>query len=98
MSQYVQVWKAKVSAGDVAELLAVRPAAIAEARRLCPALVRAQLVRVDDEIWLDVLTWSAPDGEEQLMANSENFDALHRMHSFLKNAEPVGRGEVVASA
>ncbi len=98
MSQYVQVWKAKVAEGDVEHLLAVRPDAIAEAKRLCPALVRAELVRVDDETWMDVLTWNAPDGEEQLMARADDFDALHRMHSFLESAEQVGRGEVVASA
>ena len=98
MSQYVQVWKAKVGESDVEQLLAVRPDAIAEAKRLCPALVRAELIRVDNETWLDVLTWSAPDGEEQLMATADKFDALHRMHSFLENAEQVGRGEVVASA
>ena len=98
MSHYVQVWKAKVADSDVQELLAVRPQAVAEAKALCPALVRAELVRVDHETWLDVLTWSAPDGEEQLMASADNFDALHRMHSLLQNAEPVGRGEVVASS
>ena len=98
MPEYVQVWKAKVAEGDVEKLLAVRPDAIAEAKRLCAALVRAELVRVDRETWLDVLTWDAPDGEEQLMAEAERFDALHRMHSFLEDAEQVGRGEVVASA
>jgi hypothetical protein len=98
MSQYVQVWKAKVAESEVEQLLAVRPAAIEEAKRLCPALLRAELVRADDGTWLDVLTWSAADGEEQLMARAEEFDALNRMHAFLENAEQVGRGEVVASA
>ena len=97
MAEYVQVWKAKVADDNVEELLSVRPAAIAEARRLCPVLVRADLVRASDGVWLDVLTWSAPDGEEQLMACAEDFDALHRMHGFLEDAEQVGRGEVVAS-
>lgn len=97
MTRYVQVWKAKVAEGDVEQLLAVRPDAIAEAKRLCPALVRADLVRVDDETWLDVLTWSAPDGEEQLMASADNFDALHRMHRLLEDAEQIGCGELVAS-
>ncbi|MGH9157147.1 MAG: hypothetical protein ACRD1K_15205 [Acidimicrobiales bacterium] len=98
MTQYVQVWKAKVAEGNVEPLLAVRPEAIAEAKRLCPALVRADLVRVEGSTWLDVLTWSAPDGEEQLIAHAESFDALHRMHGFLEDAEQVGRGEVVTSA
>ena len=98
MTAYVQVWKAKVADRDVDELLAVRPAAIAEAKRLCPQLVEATLVRAADGIWLDVLTWSVPDGEERLMARAEEFDALNRMHGLLEDAEQVGRGEVVAGA
>jgi hypothetical protein len=97
MTEFVQVWQAKVADADVEPLLAVRPAAIAEAKRLCPELVRADLVRVGDGTWLDVLTWSVVDGEERLMAKAEEFDALTRMHGFLENAEQVGRGEVVTS-
>jgi hypothetical protein len=39
----------------VERLLEVRPAAIAEAQRLCPELLRADLVRLEDGTWLDVL-------------------------------------------
>jgi hypothetical protein len=95
MAEYLQVWKAKVAEDDVEPLLRMRREAVEEAKRLCPALVRADLVRVDEETWLDVLTWSVPDGEERLMARASEFDALNRMHSFLEQAEPVGRGEVV---
>ena len=98
MAEYVQVWRAKVADGDVDELLSLRPDAIAEAKRLCPTLLRADLVRASDGVWLDVLTWSAPDGEEQLMARAGEFDALHRMHGLLEEAEQVGRGEVAVSA
>jgi hypothetical protein len=94
--EYIQVWRAKVANDDVEGLLAVRPAAIAEAQRLCPELMRAELVRVGDGTWLDVLTWRVPDGEERLMARADEFDALHRMHAFLEEAEPIGRGEVVS--
>ena len=95
MDEYVQVWRAKVADGRVEQLLAVRPAAIAEAKRLCPELVRADLVRVGDGTWLDVLTWSVSDGEERLMARAAEFKELHAMHDLLEDAEPVGRGEVV---
>jgi hypothetical protein len=98
MAEFVQVWRAKVADDDVEPLLEVRSAAIAEAQRLCPELLRAELVRVGDGTWLDVLTWGVSDGEERLMAKAEQFDALHRMHGYLEDAEQVGRGEVVASA
>ena len=93
MNEYVQVWRAKVAAGDEEQLLAVRPAAIAEAKRLCPELLRADLVRLGDGTWLDVLTWSVPDGEERLMARAEEFRELHAMHDLLEDAEQMGRGE-----
>ena len=96
MKEYVQVWRAKVA--DVEPLLAVRPAAIAEAQRLCPELLRAELVRLGDGTWLDVLRWSMPDGEERLMARADEFDALHTMHGFLEDAERIGRGEVVTGS
>ena len=95
MPEYVQVWRAKVVEESVEPLLAVRPAAIAEAQRLCPELLRAELVRVGGGTWLDVLRWSVADGEERLMARADEFEALHTMHGFLEDAEQVGRGEVV---
>ena len=94
MNEYLQVWRAKVAAGDEEQLLAVRPAAIAEAKRLCPELLRADLVWLGDGTWLDVLTWSVPDGEERLMARAEEFRELHAMHHLLEDAEQLGRGEV----
>ena len=97
MTEYLQVWRAKVADADVERLLAARPAAIAEAQRLCPELLRADLVRLDDGSWLDVLTWSCADGEERLMARADEFDALHAMHELLQDAEQVGRGEIMAA-
>lgn len=97
MTEYLQVWRAKVADADVQRLLDVRPAAIAEAQRLCPELLRADLVQVGDGVWLDVLTWSSADGEEHLMARAEEFDALHAMHALLEDAEQVGRGEIMGA-
>jgi hypothetical protein len=94
MNEYLQVWRAKVADGDEEKLLAVRPAAIAEAKRLCPELLRADLVNLGDGTWLDVLTWSVPDGEERLMARAQEFRELHAMHELLEDAEALGRGQV----
>ena len=98
MPEYVQVWQATVTDDDVAELLRIRNAAIAEARALCPELIGAELVRADEGVWLDVLRWSVPDGEERLMQHAAEFDAVARMHALLDDAKQVGRGEVLASA
>jgi hypothetical protein len=98
MTEYLQVWRAKVADDAVDRLLAVRPEAIAEAQRLCPRLLRADLVRLGDGTWLDVLTWSCADGEERLMARAEEFEALHSMHELLGDAEAIGRGEIVPAS
>ena len=98
MTEYLQVWRARVADADVERLLTVRPAAIAEAQRLCPELLRADLVQLGDGTWLDVLTWSRADGAERLMAHAEEFDALHAMHALLEDADEVGRGEIMAAA
>jgi Sigma-70 region 2 len=58
VGEYLQIFRARVPQQSVAALLEIRPAAIAEAQRLCPELLRAQLVRLDDGTWLDVLTRS----------------------------------------
>jgi hypothetical protein len=98
MAEYLQVWRARVPEGNVERLLQIRPAAIAEARGLCPELLGADLVRLEDGTWLDVLRWSAPDGEERLMQHAAKLDAVAKMHALLEDAEQVGRGEIVAGA
>jgi hypothetical protein len=98
MAEYLQVWRANVAEGSVARLLELEPAAIAEAQRLCPDLLGADLVRLEDGTWLHVLRWSRADGEERLMAHADRFDAVEKMHALLEDAEQVGRGEIVTGA
>ena len=95
MGAYLQIFRARVPQQSVAALLEIRPAAIDEAQRLCPELLRAQLVRLDDGTWLDVLTWSRPDGEQRLMARAAEFDAITRMHDLLVEVEEPLRGEII---
>jgi hypothetical protein len=98
MAEYLHVWRARVPEGNVRRLLEVRLAAIAEAQALCPELLGADLVRLEDGTWLDVLRWSAPDGDERLMQHAARFDAVEKMHALLEDAKQVGRGEIVTGA
>jgi hypothetical protein len=98
MAEYLHVWRANVAEGSVERLLELEPAAIAEAQRLCPELLGAELVRLEDGAWLHVLRWSSADGEERLMAHASKFDAVQKMHALLEDAEQVGRGEIVTGA
>jgi membrane-bound lytic murein transglycosylase MltF len=95
VAEYLQIFRARVPEESVAALLEVRPAAIAEAQRLCPELLGARLVRLDDTSWLDVLTWSRPDGEQRLMARVAEFDAITKMHGLLAEVEEPLRGEII---
>jgi hypothetical protein len=95
VGEYLQIFRARVPQQSMAALLQIRPAAIAEAQRLCPELLRAQLVRLDDTTWLDVLTWSHPDGEQRLMEHAAEFDAVTKMHDLLIDVEEPLRGEIV---
>jgi hypothetical protein len=63
-----------------------------------PGPGRADLVRLEDGTWLDVLTWSCPDGEERLMRHADQFDAVNKMHALLEDVSQVGRGEIVLTS
>jgi len=78
MANYVQVFRGKVRPDRAAALAELRPKAIAEAQAACPALLHAELVRLDDDTWLDILTWSRPDGAEVLMANAAGLPRWRR--------------------
>jgi hypothetical protein len=95
VGEYLQIFRARVPQRSVPALLEIRPAAIVEAQRLCPQQLRAQLVRLDDGTWLDVLTWSRPDGEQRLMAHAAEFDAITKMHDLLVDVEEPLRGEII---
>lgn len=95
MAQYLQIFRARVPEESVERLLEIRPLAIAEAQRLCPDLLRAELVRLDDGTWLDVLAWSSPDGDQRLMERAAEFDAVTKMHDLLVDVQEPLRGEIV---
>ena len=53
----IEVYRVRVDRADVARLLEVRGAALAEFREPVPELRQADLVRLDDDVWLDIRTW-----------------------------------------
>ena len=95
MPRVVDVYRAKVDPANVERLLEVRGPAIAAFQREVPELLRAQLVRLDDDTWLDILEWSEPvDQERQQAAAAASSEAME-MHELV--TEPLGhdRGELV---
>ena len=67
----VEIYRVKVNPGDVERLLEIRDAAVAEFRDQIPELLQADLVRLEDDVWLDVLTWSEPVAPERIEKAAE---------------------------
>lgn len=97
MPNVVQVFRAKVDPANVTRLLQVRPEAISQAQAACPVLLRAELVRLDENTWLDILTWSEPDGAEQLMKQGADLPLLSEMHSLVGEVLSIDTGELAHS-
>ncbi len=97
MAYEVQVYRAKVDPANVARLLEVRPQAIAQAQAACPMLVRAELIRLDEQTWLDILTWSEPGAADKLMAVAGDLPLLGEMHALIGEVLAVDTGELAHS-
>jgi hypothetical protein len=82
---------------SVGALLEIRPAAIAEAQRLSPELLRAELVRLDDA-WADVLTRSRAHAEQQLLQRAAEFRRRHQDGNLLIGVDEPLRAEIVHSS
>ena len=55
MPPIVDVYRARIPSGDVDRLLAVREEAVRRLQERIPELLRAELVRLDDDVWLDLV-------------------------------------------
>jgi hypothetical protein len=97
MGIVVQVFRAKVDPANVSRLLEIRPEAIEQARAACPVLLRAELVRLDEDTWLDILTWSEADGAAQLMQRAGELPLLGEMHSLVSEVVAMDIGELAHS-
>ena len=53
----VEIYRVEVEPANAARLLELRRGAMAEVRELVPELRQADLVRLDDRVWLDIRTW-----------------------------------------
>ena len=56
----VEIHRIKIDPANVDRLLQLRGPALVELQMKCPQLRQADLVRLGDDVWLDILTWSGP--------------------------------------
>ena len=62
----IEIYRAKIDPANVDRLLEIRADAVAEFQQQVPELLQADFVRLEDDVWLDVLTWSAPVDDERI--------------------------------
>ena len=97
MAFEVQVYRTTVDPANVDRLLEIRPSAIAQAQAACPLLVRADLIRLDERTWLDILTWTEPGAADKLMAVAGELPLVGQMHALIDEVVAVDTGELAHS-
>lgn len=95
MNPLIDVFKAEVSESQAERLLQLRETALPELRRRCPGLLRAELVRLDATIWLDLLWWRDAQAAEDAAAHFGAIPELVEMHELVGEPERHERGEVL---
>lgn len=83
---------------NVERLLEVRPLAIQEFQRALPELVRAELIRLDDDTWLDVLVWSEPVSKDRVSEAAMQSPSSVEMHGLVGEVISVERGELASAS
>lgn len=94
----IEIYRAKIAPEDVDRLLEIRADAVAEFQQQVPELVQADLVRLEGDVWLDVLTWSAPVDDERISEAASAAPKSAEMHSLIAEVLGHDRGEVVHSS
>ena len=64
MAGFFEVVHSRLQAGAEDAMLALRPAFVAAMRSAAPGLLAAQLVRLDDGTWLDIVEWESREAAE----------------------------------
>ena len=94
----IEIYRAKIDPADVERLLEIRADAVAEFQQEVPELLRAELVRLEDDTWLDIVLWSEPVGDERVEQACTVAPKSAEMHSIITNVLGHDRGELVHSS
>ncbi len=94
----IEIYRAKIDPANVDRLLEIRADAVAQFQEQVPELLQADLVRLDDDVWLDVLTWSAPVDDERIAQAAAAAPKSAEMHALITDVVGHDRGEIVHSS
>lgn len=84
MSVTYEVVRSKVRPGREGEMLELRPRMIAAVRERFPELLDAQLVRMEDGTWMDLVSWSSREAAEKAAAAMEDIPEAAAMAGLLE--------------
>ena len=94
----IEIYRVKIDPANVDRLLEIRADAVAEFQQHAPELVQADLVRLEDDVWLDVLTWSEAVDDERISQAAAAAPKSAEMHSLISDELGHDRGEMVHSS
>jgi hypothetical protein len=94
----IEIYRVKIEPADVDRLIEIRAAAVAEFQEQVPELLQADLVRLDDGAWLDILTWSEPVDAERIAKAAECTPTSAEMHGSIADVLGHDQGELVHSS
>jgi hypothetical protein len=90
----LEIYRAKIAPADVDHLLEIRAAAVAEFQEQLPELLHADLVHLHDDVWLDVLVWSAEVDEDRVSRAAAAAPTSVEMHGLISDVLAHERGEI----
>jgi hypothetical protein len=93
----IEIYRVKIDPASVARLLEIRGAAVAEFQEQVPELLHGDLVRLDDDVWLDILVWSEPVDPERIDDAAQCTPTSAEMHGLIADELGHDRGELVHS-
>ena len=88
-----EVVHSRIRDGAEADMLALRPAMIKAVRDRCPGMLDAQLVHLDDDTWLDIVTWDSREAAERASAQFPAIPEAGAMASLLEEIMSFWHGE-----
>jgi hypothetical protein len=93
----LEIYRVRIDPVNVDRLLEIRGAAVAEFQAQVPELVRADLVRLDGDVWLDILAWSELVDPDRIDAAAQCTPASAEMHGLIAAELAHDTGELVHS-
>jgi hypothetical protein len=89
----IEIYRVRIDPANVARLLEIRGAAMAELRKQLPELWQADLVRLDHDAWLDIQTWNKAVDPACIGKAAQGTAIIAEMHGLITAQLGHDRGE-----